>query len=349
MPRSVPATVRRPQSRRSVLGGLLGATCSLSGFGPQAAAQAGGFQSVRRRAAGFDQLHALIVGRHGEIVLAEAFRGPPVDRPVNVKSVSKTVVASLVGIALDRGVLADVETPFAEVAPRLVPTAADPKVREITLAHLLTMQAGLERTSGPNYGRWVQSGNWVAHALNRPFVAEPGDGMLYSTGSYHLLGAALAAATGRSLLDLARDWLGDPLGFAVPPWTRDPQGFYMGGNNMALSPLALFRFGETWRSGGVWNGRRVVSRGWVEASWTPRTRSVFSGDDYGYGWFLTRLAGRDVAYARGYGGQMVYVVPAAGLTVVVTSDPTQPARSEGYAGALKDMLADDIIPAAEAA
>ncbi|MEQ8816255.1 MAG: serine hydrolase [Thalassobaculum sp.] len=335
--------------RRTLLGALA-AGCAVAAFRPGAGrAQRAGLDTVRRRARGFDQMRALVVARDGEILLAEAFRGPPVDRPVNVKSVSKTIVASLVGAAIDRGVLDGVDSTFAAVAPSLVPPDADPRVRRITIADLLTMQAGLERTSGPNYGRWVQSSNWVAHALSRPFVAEPGDGMLYSTGSYHLLGAALARATGRSLLDLARDWLGGPLGIGIAPWTRDPQGFYMGGNNMALSPLAMVRFGETWRAGGVWNGARVLSRDWIEASWTPRTTSVFSGDDYGYGWFLTRAGGHDVAYARGYGGQMIYVVPGAGLTVAVTSDSTQSARSEGYAGDLKAMLAEDIIPALAAA
>jgi CubicO group peptidase (beta-lactamase class C family) len=123
----------------------------------------------------------------------------------------------------------------------------------------------------------------------------------------------------------------------------------MGGNNMALSPLALFRFAEMWRAGGVWDGARVLSRDWVEASWTPRTRSPFSGHDYGYGWFLARAGTREVFYGRGYGGQMLYLVPSLDLTVVVTSDPTRPARSHGYVGALNALLADHIIPAAEQA
>src|SRR5690606_21154290 len=231
----------------------------------------------------------------------------------------------------------------------LLPRDVDPRVRSITLADLLTMQAGLERTSGPNYGRWVQSPNWVAFALTRPFVGEPGAGMLYSTGSYHVLGAVLARASGRSLLDLAREWLGQPLGIRVAPWTRDPQGFYMGGNNMALSPMALLRFGEMWRRGGIWDGRQVVSRTWIETSWRPRTRSVYSGDDYGLGWFLGRPGDHDLAYARGYGGQMLYVVPSLGLTVAITSDPTRPARSGGHVGDLKALLVEDIVPAAERA
>lgn len=302
-----------------------------------------------KRAAGLDQIHALVIGRNGAVVSAEAFRGPAVNRAVNVKSVSKTIAASLVGIAIDRGVLRSVDVPLAEAAPGLVPAAVDPRVRRITIADLLTMQAGLEPTSGQSYGRWINSRNWVVDALRRPFVTEPGARMLYSTGSYHLLGAALSSASGRSLLDLAREWLGEPLGIDVPSWTRDPQGFYLGGNNMALSPLDLFRFGELWRQGGLWNGQQVISAAWVRDSWVPRTSSPFSGDDYGYGWFLATAKGHRIAYARGYGGQMLYLVPSLGLTVVVTSDPGRPARSDGHVGLLNALLTDAIIPAAEMA
>ncbi|MGF1475835.1 MAG: serine hydrolase domain-containing protein [Geminicoccaceae bacterium] len=303
------------------------------------------------RASGLNQLHSLIVARNGELALAERFRGPALDRPTNVKSVSKTIVAALTGAALDREVLSGVDQPIGGLLGDLMPDQADPRARDIKIADLLTMQAGLERTSGPNYGPWVNSPNWVDFALSRRFVAEPGARMLYSTGSYHLLGVCLARASGQSLLTLAGRWLGEPLGIEIPPWTRDPQGYYMGGNNMALSPLALFRFGEMVRLGGVWQDQRVLSEDWVDASWEVRTRSPFSGHSYGYGWFLarTRASERRVAYARGYGGQMLYIVPSLGLTVVVTSDPTRPGRSYGYVGELHRMLAMEIIPAAERA
>ncbi len=297
------------------------------------------------RARGLDQLHSMIVGHRGEVVAAEAFRGPSLDYPANVKSASKTIVAILTGIAIDRGLIAGPDTPVAPLLGDLVPADADPLVQDITVDHLLTMRAGLDRTSGPNYGAWVGSGNWVRYVLTRPFIDVPGGRMLYSTGSYHVLGAVLSQVTGQSLLALARDWLGTPLEIQVPPWTRDPQGFYMGGNNMALAPTALWRFGEMARMGGVWNGQRVVSEGWIEASWQPRTRSPYSGDRYGYGWFATELGGAEVRYARGYGGQLLYVVPDAALTVAITSDPNRPARSDGYVGDLRAMLAEDIIPA----
>jgi CubicO group peptidase (beta-lactamase class C family) len=310
------------------------------GFDPDLLARA--VQNARN----FDQIHSLVIARAGDIAFAEAFRGPALDRAVNIKSVSKSFVSALVGGAIDRGVLSGAGQQLGDIAPNLIPRDADPKVRGLTVAQLLTMQAGLERTSGPNYGRWVESRNWVAFALRQPFIAEPGERMLYSTGSYHVLGALLARASGKNLHALARTWIGDSLGIAIPPWRRDPQGFYFGGNDMALSPLALLRFGEMYRLGGVWNGTRVLSEQWIQESWTPRTSSPYSGDDYGYGWFISSAAGHKLVYARGYGGQLIYIVPAFDLTVVVTSDPTLPARSDGYVGDLRRLLVEEIIPAA---
>ncbi len=332
-------------TRRSTLAGL----AALVIPPPQGRADGARFSAALDRARSLDQLNSLVIGVKGEVAAAEAVRGPALDRPVNVKSVSKTIVAALTGIAIDAGDLPGPEAKIGEVAPALIPRDADPRVGDITVADLLTMQAGLERTSGGNYGSWVSSRNWVADALSRPMVAEPGRGMLYSTGSYHVLGAVLSEVTGRSLLELARDGLGDPLDIRIPPWTRDPQGRYMGGNEMALSPLALFRFGEVYRRGGMFDAKRVLPEDWVSASLTSRTRSFFSGHDYGYGWFLARAGGRDVAYARGYGGQMIYIVPALELTVVVTSDPNRPARSDGHVGDLNRLLSDVIVPDAEVA
>jgi CubicO group peptidase (beta-lactamase class C family) len=328
-------------SRRKALAALAAAALPFRA----AAAPRDAFGAALDRARGFDQLHSLVVAHDGAVVVSEAVRGPATNRPVNVKSVSKTVVAALTGVAIARGLVDGPDQPLVELMSRRIPSDAQPGVSSITVDHLLTMRAGLERTSGRNYGAWVQSGNWVADALRRPFVAEPGGQFLYSTGSFHLLGAALAEASGESLLTLARQWLGAPLGIDIPPWTRDPQGFYMGGNNMALSPLGLVRFGEAYRLAGQAGDPGVIPPGWVEASWTPRTRSPWSGHQYGYGWFLAETGGERVAYARGYGGQMLYVVPSRALTVAITSDPTRPARSRGYAGDLHALLAETIIPA----
>ena len=330
--------------RDFVLSAAAAAALALRAPGARASDASASFASAERRAESLEQLHALVIANADEILFARAFRGPPADRPVNVKSVSKTIVALLTGIAIEQQVLPSADATIAELAPELIPPEAEPAVAEIAVSDLLTMRAGLERTSGPNYGAWVESRDWIAHALSRPMVAEPGEDFLYSTGSYHILGAILAQRSGRSLLTLAREWLGDPLGIDVSPWTRDPQGYFMGGNNMALAPTDLVRIGQSVLTGGVWGARTVVPPAWIETSWQPRTRSPFSGDDYGYGWFLTRLDGEEVAYARGYGGQMLYVARDKGVVAAITSDPTRPARSQGYAGELKRLFAEEILP-----
>ncbi|MBV0891104.1 beta-lactamase family protein [Paracoccus sp. Z118] len=285
-------------------------------------------------AAGLEQLHALVVNRGGSQLFGRAFRGPPLDRPVNVKSVSKTILALLTGIAIDKGILTGTDQ---LVLPLLGRSPTGDARNGLTVGHLLSMQTGLASTSGANYGAWVASRDWVEAALSEP-EGQPGGRFIYSTGGWHVLGAALSRASGESLLALAREWLGEPLDIRIPPWVQDPQGRYLGGNEMALSPLALARIGDMVLAGGQIDGRRVVSTAWLQTSWQSRARSPFSGDQYGYGWFLTRFAGHQAAYARGYGGQMLVVIPDLGASIAITSDPTEPARSEGHFGDLRTLV-----------
>lgn len=327
--------------RRSFIAG------SIATLAAPALAQSNPWRSVADKASGFGQCHALVIWQNGVERYAEVFRGPGIDRAVPVKSVSKTIVAALTGAAIDRGEIPSVAATLGNLAPQLIPSGADPRVADLTVANLVTMQAGLQRTSGANYGDWVSSTNWVEDALTRPFVAEPGRRMLYSTGSFHILGALLSEVSGQDLLTLARSRLGQPLGIDIPAWTQDPQGRYLGGNEMSLRLRDMVRFGEMYRLGGQWGGRAVISPGWVSQSLQPRTRSFFSGLEYGYGWFLGRVEGANYALARGYGGQIILIAPQVGLTVALTSDPTRPARSGGYFGDLMRLFEREIIPTAK--
>ena len=303
---------------------------------------------VLDRAADVGPLKAVVVAVDGEIVAERGYRGHSTTEPTNIKSASKSIVSALVGIAIEKGIL---EGPDQKAAPLLkpdLPPDPDPRLAEITLGNLLSMQAGLERTSGANYGRWVASPTWVRAALSRPVADEPGGAMLYSTGSTHLLSAILTRANGRSTLDLARDWLAPLEGFAIAGWERDPQGIYLGGNQMAMSARSLLAFGELYRNGGrAPGGEQLLSPDWIALSWQPRTASRFTGDGYGYGWFARRIAGHDAHYGWGDGGQMLYVAPSLGLTVVMTSDETSPAGRTGYRDRLHGLMGE-IVRAVEA-
>ena len=300
--------------------------------------------AVLDQAQKLQQLETLIIAQDGEVIAERGYRGHRTTAPTNIKSASKSVISALVGIAIDKGVIDSVEQPIAELLPADLPANLDPRLQQVTVGNLLSMQAGLGSTSGRRYGAWVGSRNWVRAALAQPFEASPGEAMIYSTGSSHLLSAILSRRTGKTTLQLARQWLAPLDGFAISAWTRDPQGIYLGGNEMAMTPRSLLAFGELYRRGGLTvSGERLLSTAWIEASWTPRTRSRYTGHGYGYGWFITELGGEPVRYGWGYGGQMVYVVPGLEMTVVMTSNTQQPSSGAmGHRDALHRLLGEII-------
>lgn len=307
---------------------------------PALAQPAAPLDAALAMAAGMPNLRTLIVAREGVPVLERAYRGGALDRPANIKSASKTVLAMLAGIALERGVLRDLDQPIGPLLGRAIPAEADPRVREITVRHLLSMRAGLERTSGSNYGRWVASRDWLRFALARPMEDQPGGRMIYSTGTSHILGAVLVRASGRTLHQLAREWLGAPLGIAIPDWPRAPEGLHFGGNEMLMSPRALLAFGEACRRG----GGGVIPAAFLQAAWVPQARSDWSGQLYGLGWWIGEAEGSRVVFAWGYGGQMLYLVPGLGLTVVMTANPDVP-RVPGQVREMHALLTQGILPA----
>ncbi|WP_425429111.1 serine hydrolase domain-containing protein [Stutzerimonas zhaodongensis] len=196
--------------------------------------------AVLEQAERLEQLQTLIIAQRGEILAERGYSGHRTTTPSNIKSASKSVISALVGIAIDKGVIESLEQPIAELLPADLPGKPDPRLHQVTVGNLLSMQAGLGSTSGRNYGAWVANRNWVRAALARPFEADPGTAMIYSTGSSHLLSAILTRRTGKSTLQLARQWLAPLDGFTISAWTRDPQGIYLGGNEMAMNaPLAV--------------------------------------------------------------------------------------------------------------
>ena len=292
-----------------------------------------------------EQLHSLVIAQHGQIIAAEAFRGPALDRPVNVKSVSKSIISALTGIAIQRGELSGPDQLIAPLLGRSIPRRADKRVRDITVGHMLSMQSGLQEVSGAAYGSWVNTKHWIYEALSKPMIADPGTAMLYSTASYHVLGALLAAVAGQNLHQIAQSRLGEPLQIDIPAWNTDPQGRYVGGNDMRISPLGMLKFGEMYRNSGTYKGTRILSKNWIDQSWDVYGNSSETFHGYGFGWFIWPTPLHDVFYARGYGGQMIYIVVDLALSVAITSDPSRPATLDGHLGALNALLIDHIIPA----
>ncbi len=264
-------------------------------------------------------IRSFVVQQDGELLIEEYRGRMHAGRAVNIKSASKGIISLLVGIAIERGHLDGVDQKIGEFFPDYFKAHPDPEKESITIQDLLTMRAGLASTSLASYGRWVLSDNWVEHVLSRPLIERPGGEMVYSTGSTHLLSVILTRATAMSTRAFARKYLFGPLQISIGGWDRDPRGYYMGGNNLALSPSALLKIGSMVMNQGVYQNRQIVPGDWIAESMQIYTRSHFNPYDYGYLWWQRELKGHTVQFAWGNGGQYIIMIPSLKTVTVITS------------------------------
>jgi CubicO group peptidase (beta-lactamase class C family) len=264
-------------------------------------------------------ISSLLIYQSGELIEEEYF-GRMSDRSThNIKSASKSVLSILVGIAIDEGYLDGVDQTIDEYFPDYFESNPDSLKEAITIGDLLTMRSGLASTSRRSYGRWVISENWIEYKLNQPMTGRSGIDRNYSTGNTHLLSVILTRAAGMSTRAFANKYLFEPMDIRVGGWDRDPQGYYMGGNNMALKPRDMIKIGEMMMNMGEYNGKEIVSPEWVVESVTPVTGRRPGVINYGYLWFRRESAGLDMVYAYGNGGQYILIIPEIEAVITVTT------------------------------
>lgn len=300
-------------------------------------------EAVFEQAESITSLRSILIQQNGELLGEDYFRDATPDHPYNIKSASKSITALLVGIAVGQGEISLDET-LGDYFPDYFESNPNPEKEAITIRNLLSMQAGLETTSFQNYGAWVISDNWAEFQLDMPLEEEPGGKMVYSTGISHLLSVIITKATEMSTREFANQNLFRPLDIRVGGWDRDPQGYYMGGNNLALTPSDLLKIGQMMLNGGTWDGERIVSQQWVRDSFGSYTRSNFNPYNYGYMWWNRPVDGYDVFFAWGFGGQYIFMIPKLNAVVVVTSFLTNANQSRTYKEPVFDLLENYILP-----
>jgi CubicO group peptidase (beta-lactamase class C family) len=321
---------------------LICASVALQGARPSAGTA--DFSSARRAAAALPRLHSLLVSHRGVLALEYYARGQGATRHANIKSAAKSVISTLVGIAIERKLIAGVDERIVRWFPHLL-RDPDKRKQSITIGDLLTMRSGLESTSGENYGRWVNSRDWVRYALDRPMVSDPGTSMEYSTGTSHILSTILTKASGKSTHQFATEVLARPLGISLAHWPRDPQGIYFGGNEMLMTPRQMIAFGELYRNRGRVGNRQVVPAEWVDTSCESRTRSVWDPTrEYGYGWWIQDFDRHRACFAWGFGGQYIMVFRELELVVAITSSTAASDERRGYRRQLFDLLETHVLP-----
>lgn len=283
--------------------------------GLDSAHMAAGLQSMLDAGAEID---SLLVIRNGYVVLDAHFAPYDGTFPHDIASVTKSVMTTLIGIAVDQGRL-DLDQSLLSFFPERSIANLDGRKTRITLRHLVSMRNGMQsgcyEGDDPTLEAMRATPDWVQTALDRPMVAEPGSRFCYDSPGMHLLSAVLQAATGQTALEFARANLFGPLGIQEVIWESDPQGYTRGWGDLHLLPEDLARIGLLWLQRGHWAGRQVVSENWVLDSVKLHSSFIQPDFGYGYGWWISSADYQ----GSGRGGQRVRVIASRNTIVVVTA------------------------------
>ena len=290
-------------------------------------------------------VHAVLIERGGALVYEEYFTandekwGTSLGRVAfnrdmrhDLRSVTKSVVSALAGIAIGEGAIKSLDRPVVEFFPEYADLNT-PDRRRVTLAHVLGMTSGLEWNEQISYAdprnseiRMTRDSQPLRYALAPTFAQVPGAAWNYNGGLTQVMAAVLERTTKMSLEDYARTKLFEPLGITDVEWVGDLAGMPAAASGLRLRARDLAKFGSLYLHDGRWNGRQVLPAGWAERS----TRRIFrftpapenAGGEFGYGyfwWYNCYPTPRGLIEARtavGNGQQRIYVLP--GLDMVVT-------------------------------
>jgi len=274
-----------------------------------------------RAAEDIPNVNSLSVRRDGVVIHEAYLHGTDASTPHDVRSVTKTVTALLIGQAIDLGCIRSIDQPIGEL---LDPPPSDPAKAAIRVRDLLTMTSGLDWYEiGPQgYNEWITSSDQVAYVLARELVAPPGTKFNYDSGALHLLSAILTHACAPTAT-FAADHLFGPLGIAPASWEIDNQQIANGAAGLAVTNAELATIGQLVLDRGAFGGAQLVSADYVDQMVTPQidTGNPFDGTpSYGFGiWLGDREDTGSFALAEGFGGQFVAVVPSSRAVVVATT------------------------------
>jgi len=293
----------------------------------------------------------ILVIRNGFIVGERYYNGFGKDTPHNVKSVSKSFLSAMTGIALRDGHLDNLNLKMLDFFPEYVYPSIDPRKFDITIRHLLMMRAGIEHERY-NYEQIYYSTNWIKTTIEFPLLYDPGSTFSYNTFQTHLLSAIITKSSGISTKDFAEENLLEKMNVELADWQQGPQGYYFGGNNMYFTPRDMAKLGYLYMNIGMMFGEQIVPASWVVKSLTNYTN--FTGYNwgdlhnvnYGYLWWLGEIKNHDVFLAVGYGGQFVINFPDLDMIVVTTADRRIDwETSDQHIGSILSIVSDYIVPA----
>jgi CubicO group peptidase (beta-lactamase class C family) len=314
----------------------------------------------------FKNVSSVLVAKDGKLIIEEYFPRQEGDRrahafrqvaPQEITSATKSVTSILVGIAIDQQLIRNVDEKVSTFFPEYADLFADDDRAKLSLRHLLAMSAGLswdEWTTPYNdprndHIRMLRSDDPIRYVLEQPMASQPGTKFTYSSGVSLLLGEIIRKATNMPADRFAKRNLFEPLGISDFYWSKYPGELVQTGGGLFLRPRDMTKIGYLFLNKGRWQGKQVVSEGWVKQSTENyvapgQIQPAVSADGYGFHWWLTSLQtgnkAVDTYSARGRGGQFILVVPSLKLVAVFTSPTDNPLTFQPL-----EMTQQYILPA----
>jgi len=307
---------------------------------------------VISNASDLSRLTSLLVVYDGTLIVEEYFDGFRADSLHDVRAVTKSIVAMLVGQAVLEGFIQSAEDPiYLYLQPEFSLTAEQ---QEIRIRHLLQMSGGFDwnESNGPEYDDWINSNDQVEYLLNRALINQPGEAFTYNSASTHLLGVVLSKAYGQPLSQLVDDQIFSQIGISRADWEPLSGGYFNGGSGIDLRARDMARIGQLMLQNGQSGSRQVVERTWLEFLKLPAYgwRSVYGAvSNYTYGgqWWINDVEETGGYFAWGMGGQFIYVVPEKNLVVVTTSNFININEAGGVTAVTQeilDLIVNQIVP-----
>lgn len=273
-------------------------------------------------------IHSILIIKDGKLILEEYFYEYNAQTLQELRSATKSFSSTLVGIAINKGLITSLNTPMLTYLPEYHPKNPDPRKNQITIKNLLTQQSGFacydyDSKSPGNESKMYPTDDWIKFMLDLPMAGNPGEATSYCSGNIQLLDKIVENVSHQSLHDFAQQNLFDPLGITDFVWNYAPNKSHEDDyGQVCLTPRDMAKFGLLYLNGGVWNGKQIVPKEYVAQSLSKQ--SVVDGINYGYLWWCEDLtAPNGVKYrgmaAKGNGGQRIFIWPDENMVAVVTA------------------------------
>ena len=296
-------------------------------------------------------LRSLLVVRNGLLVGEQYFGGSDADTLHDVRSVTKSVISLLVGIAIASGTITGTSERLDSLIHPPVAQIDGPKA-QISVENLLTMTSGFawDESTAAGYNEWALAPDQIEFLLAPPLADAPGTRFTYNSAAVHLLSVGLSLSSGDSTQAFADHYLFAPLAIHERAWEVDNRGYNNGGAGLSLRARDLAKIGQLVLQEGASASQQVVPADWIRQSLATHQRpgggyGPVNQLRYGYLWWLSTVRGHAVVFAWGYRGQYIFLVPDLRLVVIATSALNAPIHPDDEAQAVLSLIVDDVLPA----